>query len=448
MSMADIIGVVGLLVTAVLVIILCYRGWSLPLVILIACMVVTLTSGLDFFETWNSVMDLTGQMAGMYLPVWFFGCIIAALYLESGAGVSFGKACMRLFVRNGSDSQKRVVTIVIILLLGSVIQWTGINSVWLHAAIAVGMMAAVNIPRKYVVVFVVLGQTIGTCFPGCVQITILADMYIPVDNRMAGAIPAMICTFVLLAVGTYLLNRNITKELATGMKFEYGPLTPAAEKAPDEEPPALFAIIPVVIIGVLYMGVGWDAWFALFIGMIVSAVLFFKWLLPTTQEKSDGVGKAGILKRIVQTGTTTCGIPAVMILTYAFGFVIELTPAFQLISQFFASFTAAPMFSLGILGTIMTGVANGASGLMITFAAARDVFLPLGVSLGAARMISIFTATVLDTLPTRMDFINMSAWCGLPMKETYPPVFKTTVVLTFINLLLLIILYTIFPVLA
>lgn len=446
MSTAELISLIGLLVTVILLVYLCYKGWSLPLLMIGATVLVILTSQLDFFDTWNTVMGLTGSMAGKFLPVWLFGCVIAALYLESGAGESFGKACMRIFVRGGTDAMKRTVTIVIILLLGAVIAWTGINSVWLHAAIAIGMMAVVNIPRKYLVVFVVLGQTIGNIIPGSVQFTMMADMYIPVDNPYAGTQPAFICAFFLLVSGTYLLSRNITKELNGGLKFEYGPLTPAAEKAPGEEPPAIFAMLPVILITVLYVVVGWDAWLALAIGMIASAALFVKWLFPTEDEKSQGTGKMGVLKRLTQTGTATCGIPAIMILTYTLGFVIELSPAFTIMSNFFASFTAAPLFSLGIMGTILTGVANGASGLMVTFAAARDVFIPMGMSVAAARMISILTNTVLDTLPTRMDFINMSAWCGLPMKETYPPVFKTTVILTFVNLLLCVVLYTILPI--
>lgn len=445
MSTADLISLIGLLATVIAMVYLCYRGWSLPLLMMGATVLVILTSQLNFFETWDSVMALTGNMAGQFLPVWLLGCVIAALYLESGAGESFGKACMRIFVRSGSDATKRTVTIVIILLLGAVIAWTGINSVWLHAAIAVGMMAVVNIPRKYLVVFVVLGQTIGNIIPGSVQFTMMADMYIPVDNPYTGTAPAFICSVFLLVAGTWLLVRDINKDLARGNGFAYGPLTPAAEKAPGEEPPAIFAIIPVLVIGALYIFVGWDAWLALGIGMIVSALLFAKWLLPTEEEKKEGTGKMGVLKRMTQTGTTTCGIPAVMILTYMLGFVIEQTPAFTIMGNFFSSLAVTPMLGLGFMGTLLTGVSCGASGMMVTFAAARDVFIPMGVSVAAARMISMLTSTVLDTLPTRMDFINMSAWCGLPMKETYPPVFKTTVALTFVNLLLCIVLYMVFP---
>lgn len=445
MSTAELISLIGLLITVVLMVYLCYRGWSLPLLMIGATVLVILTSQLSFFDTWNAVMDLTGSMAGKFLPVWLFGCVIAALYLESGAGESFGKACMRIFVRSGTDAMKRTVTTVIILLLGAVIAWTGINSVWLHAAIAIGMMAVVNIPRKYLVVFVVLGQTIGNIIPGSVQFTMMADMYIPVENHYTGTLPAFICSIFLLISGTYLLTRAISKEISSGEAFSYGPLTPAAEKAPGEEPPAIFAMIPVIVIAILYIFIGWDAWLALAIGMLASAALFAKWLLPTESEKASNTGKMGVLKRLAQTGTTTCGIPAVMILTYMLGFVIELTPAFTIMSNFFSSLAVAPMFGLGFMGTLLTGVSCGASGMMVTFAAARDVFIPMGVSVAAARMISMLTSTVLDTLPTRMDFINMSAWCGLPMKETYPPVFKTTVALTFVNLLLCIVLYMVLP---
>ena len=60
----------------------------------------------------------------------------------------------------------------------------------------------------------------------------------------------------------------------------------------------------------------------------------------------------------------------------------------------------------------------------------------------------ISTYVVLDTLPTHMGLIILVNWAGVTVKEAYPIVLKTTVIITGLGMILTVLLCTLFPGLA
>ena len=77
-----------------------------------------------------------------------------------------------------------------------------------------------------------------------------------------------------------------------------------------------------------------------------------------------------------------------------------------------------------------------------------ESYVPMGISAEACRYLLICTFTILDTLPTSMGFLMLTSWAGVKVKDAYPCVFKSTVVLPAIATVLCLVLLLLFPGLA
>lgn len=71
-----------------------------------------------------------------------------------------------------------------------------------------------------------------------------------------------------------------------------------------------------------------------------------------------------------------------------------------------------------------------------------------GVSAAGLMRIAVFGQCVLDTLPMNGAILIVSASSGLKMKESYPGIFRTTVLYMFIGTVLVTALAMLFPGLA
>ena len=98
--------------------------------------------------------------------------------------------------------------------------------------------------------------------------------------------------------------------------------------------------------------------------------------------------------------------------------------------------------------TILTGIASGPAGFLLGLQVAAESYVPMGISAEACRYLLICTFTILDTLPTSMGFLMLTSWAGVKVKDAYPCVFKSTVILPAIATVLCLIIFMVFPGLA
>ena len=97
----------------------------------------------------------------------------------------------------------------------------------------------------------------------------------------------------------------------------------------------------------------------------------------------------------------------------------------------FASIPIPSAFGLTLIAIILVGAMGGAqSALVVIGTIAMATFIPNGMSVQAAGIIALWATAVLDTLPNSLGIIMQAQLTGVPMKECYPPIFKTTVLLT------------------
>lgn len=239
------LGIIGLLLGVAFIIVAIYKGWSLPIVMILGSIIVVVFNGIPLTDAFATMLEGLGTMCRIFAPLYLFSCILATLYINSGAGISMGEAGMKLCGKNASPKKQRLTAVIVILLVGTLICWS-VDSFLLHAGIAVCLMAVTNIPRKYVVTFTMVSSTIAVSMPGHMSLNNL------LDNFLAGDRPGLIGAIFVFVGSVFLISRDIERDVAKGMTFDYGPLKPDDENENGTRPNALFGLIPLVLMIVLY----------------------------------------------------------------------------------------------------------------------------------------------------------------------------------------------------
>ena len=430
--MSDVIGLLGIFAAFFIVIFFTYKGFHLAYVVIVAALVVLVTSGLPVLETFTDpIMTGVASQVPTLLPLYLFGAIFGKLFIDSGAAHSLSRFLLNLLGRNASPQKRRVVGCICILLINMIFNYVGVDpfaSLFTMIGIATGAMYEADIPRRYMPVILVLGSTLGNVFPG----------------SLSAPIPGLFFIAFVGVTSMFYINKMIKKDVAAGVHFEYGPLQPPAIDM-DRLPPVIFTVIPLVIIPVCFATIAKSApWAAMAIGCVAAVICFGRYI-----PKHDGLSRVMTVVNSMNDGVTIAGIPAIILLNFVLGYAISAAPSFQLISDFFCNLPGPALISLALMGTLLLGAAASMSGLIVALGVAASVYIPtLGVSADAAFRVLLLTNTVLDSLPFCGSIVAMMAITGIKYKEGYPPIGMTTVLFTFLGLMLTTLLLVVFPGLA
>jgi hypothetical protein len=186
------------------------------------------------------------------------------------------------------------------------------------------------------------------------------------------------------------------------------------------------------------------AWASMGLGVVAALVLLGRYI-----PVPEGGNHLNAICNSLNDGTTIAGIPAITLMSYSLGYAIEATDSFQVIVNFFTNLPGPALLSLAIMGTLLLGVAASASGLILSASIAVSTFIPqFGLSAAACFRVLCGTNVVLDSLPFAGAIVAMMAITGIKYKEGYPPIAMTTVVFTFLGLLISTGLLVLFPGLA
>jgi hypothetical protein len=82
-----------------------------------------------------------------------------------------------------------------------------------------------------------------------------------------------------------------------------------------------------------------------------------------------------------------------------------------------------------LMAVILIGVA-GMAGITLSAIFAVSFCIPAGVSVSACSIIIMWSTCVLDTLPNSLGIVMQNQLCGTTMRESYPSIFQTTVLVT------------------
>jgi len=446
--MSTVIGLLGIALAFFVVIFFTYKGFHLAYVVIIAILIVFITNGMPILETFaDPVMTGVARQVPTLLPLYLFGAIFGKMFIDSGAAHSVSHTLLNILGKNASPARIRIIGCVCIVIMDVIFNFVGVDpfaSLFTMIGIATGIMSEADIPRKYMPVLLVLGATIGSVLPGSLAVPNILCIDLLGTSAYSAPIPGFIFVVFVMGSSMWYINKMIKKDVADGVNFEYGPLEPLTIDK-DNQPPFILSAIPLFIIPICFNTITKGApWAAMGIGCISGIICFGRYI-----PKKDGTSRIMTIADSMNNGVTIAGIPAIILLNYALGYAIEAAPSFKTIIDAFTSLPGPALLSLAFMGTLLLGAAASASGLIISLGVAASVYIPtLGVSPEAAHRVLLLTTTVLDSLPFCGAIVALMAITGIKYKEGYPPIAATTVLFTFIGVLLVTGLLIVFPGLA
>lgn len=436
-------GIIGCLLGFLTVIVFCYKDWSVYVATIVGAAVVMLFNWMPFIDT------LTGDfIEGMFVPIQsfffilLFGNIQAKIYSVSGAAYAIADSIMSTLLKPGaSNTRKNIIAISVLLVIGIVLCMGGINAsvfIVLMYPIALTIFEHCDIPKRFILgVLGACSYTFTLTMPGSPQVTNVAAMTALGTSAGVAAIPGLVGAAVEIIVTLVLLNILINKARSRGEHFELHPLDPHYdEKSP--RPKFWVAILPLIILFILFNVVGIDINICIIISVIVSIVAFWPQLRGYSLRELLSTGASESI-HMSMTVAAICG----------FAGVVTNTEAFTTMLDFMVGLDMSPMLICAIVVAIMCMLTGGSStGQLISLPLIAPKLMSLGLNVGAIHRISCFAATTLDSLPYSGAILMLLPLCHMKLREVYPPLFITTVVATTCGTIAVIIMCALFPGLA
>ena len=434
-----VLSMIGIIVGLVFLIVMVMKGWPLLIIGACAAMLLSVLSGLDVKEAYlTTYMGGVGEFLIGQIPIFLWGAVFGECYGITGGAKSIARWISRIF-RGKNERLSPIVTIVIVFLAGILLSYGGVSAIvlmFVMAPLTMELCRESGIPR-YMIPGMILGciATAALSMPGSPQVQNVISTGTVGVSSMAAAAPGFIAGILILVLNVIYLNFAAKKEIAKGYTFEAAP----GDEHPDENeklPNPIVALIPMVLVFVLYNGFKIDVNFALMAGIILAVILMhkgFKNLNTFVKSLASACTNAVIV---------SCGAGAVA----GFGSVVAQTTAFAGLCDKLAGFNGNPLVVAMIAMMIMTLVGgSGPAGLGVGLPVFTPLAQSMGANMNAFARISAFCATTFDTLPTNGGYIAANEICKTPANKSYKYVGICTVLNTTIGTVVLCVICMLFP---
>ena len=118
-----------------------------------------------------------------------------------------------------------------------------------------------------------------------------------------------------------------------------------------------------------------------------------------------------------------------------FGYVVKSTVGFQNMIDMLSNLGGNTLISFASATTLIAGATgSGSGGIGIAMEVFAQKYMDLGVNPEVLHRIAAIACNGLDTLPHNSMVITCLAACGMTHKESYKPIFITSVCITLIGL--------------
>lgn len=402
------LSVIGLVIAIAVLMVLAYKGWSIIIYSALSTLIVCLFSGIDL---WDGLVNSWAAGTGSYVSTWLLlfvgGSIFGKIYQETGAAAAIANALGKIFGEKNP--------ILPILLASFVLTMSGISSfvlIFCVYPIAVQLFAKANMSKRLLpAVFCYSVWTVSAVAPGSAQATNLIPMEVLGTTATAGLIPGYVFAVVVAIIDTAFIMFCSKKLTAQGIVFEDHDKIKIQDNS-DELPNVILAIIPIAAIILTFNLLHWAAEIALFFGILLSILLFFKRL--NVQQWIDSVSDGA------QTSITVLVNTAVIV---GFGAVVVRTPLYDVVLNWVATARINPYLLAAISANLFSLILGSAtSSINLSMQTLGQVFLQYGAegyNVGFMHRILSQAAMGLDTLPHCGALLAVFNVCGTNHKMSY-----------------------------
>lgn len=428
-------GILILLIAIILFGVLAFKGISaLILAPLVTCFVlifapifagedIAILNGLK-----EQFMPAAADYVSSYFLMFFMGALFGAVYQFTGAAKSIAKWLAGMC--HGKFVAPIIMCITGLLTYGGI---SGFVVFFVIYPIALQMFRSANLTRRLIPAAISAGCWTWSMYgPGSPSI----QNVIPIESLgttpTAALVPSVIATvasFVMIFVWLEYRARSFTKRGYffddPRLKMQLSPEELQEDDPNEVLPNPIVALVPIVVILVLFNIVGLPVETAVFIGVALATILFF--------PRIEG-GINGWIK-VFNKGAADSGVSILnTAIVVGFGGVVQNTKGFTDLVNSLQNLDMNPLIFVMITVAVCAGACGSASGGMgVAFNALKDVYAALGANFEYVHRIGAIAAGTLDTLPHQGAQITLLGICKCTHKEAYFDIAITQIAVPFIT---------------
>lgn len=432
------IGIIGIIVALLLFLMLVYKGVSSFIVAPVCAIIIAATNAMNPVETFYTFAQGLGDMIVQLFAIVFLGAILGKLYTDTKSAASIAKTLTIKFIAKKEGKAQVRIAVLIMMVIAGLMTMGGIDGfVLTFTTFPIAMIIArmVNIPRRYVPAMLMLNCAFMAC-PGAPQIDNIA-MVGALNGEgynvsaTCGIIPGIIGVAIVLVLGYITLTTMIIKSQEKGETFDAAGIDTPDILSDDTKLPNFFvALIPLIIVFVLYTILKLDVAVALAAGNVAVIVLAGRFI-----EKKDGSrlktvisslnGGANSYPNALTTVATPSGLATVVTSTAAFGMIVGALSALNLhpimlcliVICVVVALTSAPPVALYVGLPVVVGICASKG---------------LSFNVAALGRVAALAATTFETLPVNGMCVLTISLARSTYKDSYLPMFLNTLVYTLI----------------
>ena len=402
----------GVIIAFLVMIILVWKKVPLPLAGVVAAIVMCLLSGLDLLGTMKGEFM---EGCASFIKSWFLLFLLCAIYAAamdaSGAAYSLGK-----WVANKVGARFAIWGVSLAALI---LTYGGISCfviIFAMYPIALVIFQEANISRRLIPAAICCGAFLS---PNTLIGSPAVCNIIPGEalgtTAMAAPAVSIAGSIVMYVVANLYVISVVNRDRKKGIGFI---TTEKIQKVMDDNKDRptvnpLLATVPLIGIIVALNVIKLDVLYAVFVGIVLAFVLFWKRI----DNKMD----------VLVTGTSS-GINSVMTVCPAVGLgnVAKITPFFQTIINLVTTMKGSPLISWTAASSIlafMCSSGSGAQAMMNSLLA--PTYLAMGVNPEILHRLSSFAVLAFSATPWNGTMCLTMAACDLDHKTAYPQLILT-----------------------
>lgn len=456
------IGVLGVIISLVLLIYLAYKGWSViliaPVLALIASVFVIFDGGeFHLMATYTETfMPNLAAYVKTNFPIFLLGAVFGKVMDLSGSAKAIAE-----FIVEKIGKGKEIWAVV---LSCAVITYGGVSlfvAAFAIYPIGAALFRESNIPKRLLPPAIALGAFTFTmtAVPGTPQIQNTIPMAYFGTDSFAAPILGIVASCVMLFGGMFWLTTRLKKAKAAGEGYGDHPNENLTNIDVSKLPRFSTSIIPIIMVivvnfictkwilpsmdsayleseyGTSYSAVG-GTW-ALVIGLVVGIILVVVFNYHRFENGPVEALKAGANSSLLAIMNTASEV--------GYGNVIKTLPAYAIIATGVLGISANPLIGEAIASSLMAGVTGSASGgLSIALSTFAEQFMAAadaeGISYEVLHRVAAVACGGLDTLPHNGAVITLLMATGMTHKQCYLNIGMCTVIIPTIAAVVIIIL--------
>jgi H+/gluconate symporter-like permease len=436
--MGYMLGILGILLSLVLLMYLAYRGISVIILAPALAMLATFLAGdMPLMATYTQIfMKAMGGFAIKYFPIFLLGAVFGKLMEDSGSAAAIARAIVKHLGQNNA--------VLSIVLSCGLLTYAGVSAfvvVFAVYPLGAALFRELNVPKRLVAGAIALGAfTFSmTAFPGSIQIhNIIPTLYFKTTTWAAPLLGAVAGTLMMTG-GVLWLQYRARKAMAGGEG--YGDHADGLEETdPSKLSSLAIAALPVVLVVVLnYVLVEhviptWDTSYlsqqkfgnveassvSAIWAMILSLLSVNVLLLVLHRQRIASANESltqGALGALLPTFNTASEV--------GYGKTIASLAAFVVVKEWVLGLSPDnPLVSAVIATNILAGITGSASGgmsiaLEALGASYYQLAAEVGISTELLHRFVVMASGGFDTLPHNGAVITLLAVCGLTHRQSY-----------------------------